>query len=101
MPDYVYGCDADRTHPRVEVTHRMDEDPEIRCACGAKMHRVPQPMRGFYRNPEQVIARWLTEESRLKRLRKPRPNRYRCVDPDGIPGRDFHTRSYKESVSNG
>jgi hypothetical protein len=43
MPLYVYGCDQDKTHPRVEIAHAMKEVIFTLCQrCGSPMHRVPQ-----------------------------------------------------------
>lgn len=40
-PVYVYRCnECDALD--WEVRHKMSEDPEIRCDCGAIRHRVPQ-----------------------------------------------------------
>lgn len=56
MPIYVYGCDANRQHPRREVQHSMAASPEIRCRkCGSKMHRVPQRV-DFYQNPFEILS---------------------------------------------
>ncbi len=93
MPSYVYGCNKSKKHPRVDVSHGMLDNPSLFCEeCGAGMHRVPQRLMGFYKNPQLVVARWLRENARLKKLGKPRPNKYRCIDPEGVKGKDFHTR---------
>ena len=62
MPTYVYGCDKDKSHPRGEVFHGINEDPVIICdECGSTMHRIPQPMR-FYMNPSDVLYSWMDEK---------------------------------------
>lgn len=91
MPTYVYGCDDEVRHPEVETVHRMDEEPEMICeVCGAGMHRIPQRIRGFLY--PMMLVNWMAENARLKREGKPRPNKYRVTRPEGMPGKDYHTR---------
>ena len=96
MPLYIYGCD-NKEHPRKEVVHGMNENPDIRCdVCGGKMHRIPSGGR-FYINPESIIVDYLDENYRRYRARK----KGRHVDkfsperinrPGGLPQREYHTR---------
>jgi hypothetical protein len=82
MPLYVYGCD-DREHPEKEVTHRMADDPEVRCdTCGGLMHRVPQVPMALAYNPEQLVAAWMADNYIRKKKGKPRPNKYRVKRPN-------------------
>ncbi len=91
MPTYVYGCDDDVSHPELDIVHRMDENPGMICGeCGATMHRIPQPLAGFL-YPTMLVD-WMCENARLKRIGKPRPNKYRVTRPEGLPGKDYHTR---------
>ena len=55
MPVYVYGCDEDKEHERVETVHSMNEDPEMICEqCGSAMHRIPQVVT-HYNNPYNTL----------------------------------------------
>jgi hypothetical protein len=62
-----------------------DQDGEI-------MHRVPQPLRAWYRNANDTLFDWC--EVNLKRWKKkvPRFSPDHVNNPDGIPGVDFDTR---------
>lgn len=97
MPIYIYGCDENREHPRVEVAHGVNESPSYTCReCGAGMHRIPQPFR-FGMQAGQIIVDWLEDNYRRKRAGKPLVNKYKVTRPDKPkPGRDFHTRRYKQ-----
>lgn len=54
MAKYVYRCAVCKQEQNVE--HRMTDDPQVTCSCGANCTRVPQPVgtvlkgKGFYRN---------------------------------------------------
>jgi putative FmdB family regulatory protein len=45
MAVYVYRC-RNCQSPDVEVSHRMSENPEVRCDCGARRGRAVTPF-GF------------------------------------------------------
>lgn len=68
---YVYGC-QDPTHPRREVVHAMNDNPEVRCPiCRTAMHRIPQRVR-FYMNPTDVLLNEYDAKYRAFRARKAR-----------------------------
>lgn len=68
MPVYVYGCDQDKGHPRVEVAHAIGEEIGLKCSeCRGGMHRIPQPLRGWYRNPVETLIEWSSANYRLLR----------------------------------
>lgn len=76
MPVYVYGCDEDKGHERVEVAHGMGESVTMFCqVCGAGMHRVPQAFR-WGRSAWDVLAEKMDKkytawrEMRRKGLRR-------------------------------
>lgn len=103
MPTYVYAC-KDKDHPVKETVHKMSEDPEILCeTCKTKMHRKPQRMR-FYINPFDVLADWSHENLKRYQARKrghkgdlaKRFSPDHVNRPQGLPGRDFDTRSNKK-----
>jgi hypothetical protein len=59
MPVYVYGCGAP-DHEREEVVHGFHDNPEIVCkTCGEAAHRIPQPLRAWYRNPGEVLLEYM------------------------------------------
>jgi len=102
MPTYVYGCDQDKDHPRQEVTHKMSDNPSIKCGeCGSKMHRVPQSMRFYMGAVDGVLIPWMEENYNRMRARKkgrkaPHFNKDKVTRPGaGVPQKDFHTRRYK------
>jgi len=102
MPTYIYGCDADKTHPRKEVIHSITANPAVKCdECGSAMHRVPQSMR-FYLSPHGIHIDWMRENYSRYRARKRGHKRPR-FSPDhvnkpgsGLPQKDFETRQYKK-----
>jgi len=69
MPVYVYGCDTDIEHERIEIVHAMNEEPGLKCACGSSMHRIPQPLRGWYRKPTDTLLEWMSANYRLARTK--------------------------------
>ncbi len=90
MPTYVYGCDTDQAHPRKETAHMMSKNPDMVCECGSLMHRVPQPLQAIiYRG---VLLDWMCDNDNRIRAGKPVKSPYKVKRPDGIPGKDFHTR---------
>lgn len=107
MPEYVYGCDEyGADHPRVEVVHKMSEDPVIHCKeCGSTMHRVPQSTR-FGPNPAFMLRNWLSHNYRRYKARKQgkrvgKFSPYKVKDPDFTgAGRDFETRKYNKEQEN-
>jgi len=67
MPTYVYAC-AVKDHGRIEVVHRMIDDPLVPCPyCDSPMHRVPQTGWGFYQNPYNTLLDWCDRNWRLVR----------------------------------
>lgn len=94
MPTYVYGCDANNTHQKVETTHGFHEDPDIRCPdCGETMHRVPQPLLSLNMvNPAIMLRDHLADCFAKKRAGKPY-DKHTVTRPGGMPGgHEFHTR---------
>jgi len=89
MPLYIYGCDQDKDHARIEKAHGMMEDPEVLCSCGARMHRVPQAAEHFVGG---VLLDWMNHNYNRYRAGKPRFSPYKVMRPGGMPGKDFHTR---------
>ena len=104
MPIYVYACPKSSKHPHKEITHSMKEDPVIQCdACGARMHRVPQPFR-FYTRPLDVLIEWSDENWRRMKKRKmglkaPRFSPNDVNSPIPLKGKDFEHRRAKPNGS--
>jgi hypothetical protein len=67
---YVYGCTADKDHPRAEVVHGMNETVQVFCSvCRAPMRRVPQPFVWGHR-PIETLNDQLEERYRKNRYRR-------------------------------
>lgn len=61
MPTYVYGCDLDKTHARVEIVHGVDEFINLDCPdCQSSMHRIPQQLLSFGRPAIYTLIEWST-----------------------------------------
>lgn len=72
MRIYVYGC-ANHEHPRVEVSHKMDENPDIYCrVCNSRMHRVPQLPAAIGFNSQEILVSWMEENYRRHRAGRPK-----------------------------
>ena len=70
MPVYVYGCDEDKEHERVEVVHGVGEQPVMLCpVCGGEMHRVPQAFR-WGRASWDVLAEHMDKKYRAWREKR-------------------------------
>ena len=70
MPMYVYGCNKDKTHQRVETAHGVNEIVEMWCPdCGAQMHRIPQAF-SYYLNPAMVLYDKLDDQYRQWRAKR-------------------------------
>lgn len=89
---YVYGCNK-KEHPRIDVEHRINENPELRCVvCGELLHRIPQRFL-WGADPLFIVREW-SERNWSKKLRKePREQSYNSLATDrGKPQRDFSYR---------
>lgn len=101
MRTYVYACSV-KEHPRKEVIHELGTDPVITCdVCGKQMHRVPQPMIGFYMHPEEVLISWMDDNYRRLRSKRPLNSPDLVKRPEKpIPNRDFNYRRRKVTNAN-
>jgi hypothetical protein len=76
MPRYVYGC-SHPDHPRADVVHGFNEEPELRCAtCGAVQHRIPQPFlwawhpsHALLETMDRRFGEWKAKEKRRRASR--------------------------------
>ena len=98
MPNYVYGCNADNSHPRQLITHGMLENPTLFCdECGGAMHRIPQPFR-FGVCAGAVLVDWMEENWARKKTGRARFSPDEVKRPGKpIPQQQFDTRRYKHA----
>lgn len=96
MARYDYRCmECKRI---VEIVHPMVEEPQVICSvCGGDMRRKPTAPRAIALNAQEVLISWMDENYRRYRARKqgfsvPPFSPDLVKRPEGIPGRDRHTR---------
>jgi hypothetical protein len=93
VPEYLYGCDKDKTHPRVTIVHGMLDNPMLECeVCHARMHRIPQRFLWGV-DPLSVLLEWGGRNWSHKKRGEPRENMYNDIKTNrGKPQKDYGYR---------
>lgn len=91
MPEYIYGCDKNKDHPRVNVIHGVSTIVELECqVCHAGMHRIPQPFL-YGLSPYEILRDW-SERNWSRKLRGEPRDYYNVSTERGKTQKDFNKR---------